>query len=151
MIDNELASPVEQIGEGFFAARPFEHVALLDPLPRQIAAPLAKLVAQLCELFLLFQEFLPRFDPFPMRHNLMVLQHASLLARHVTLLHMAFGRVGQQDLGRSSVIAPNNEIVSKFQLTKLPPLDSDTGNPRARRLIDVRYSPESGHRTDTSS
>src|SRR5262245_43689863 len=85
MIDNELASPVEQIGEGFFAARPFEHVASLDPLPRQIAAPLAKLVAQSCELFLLFQEFLARFDPFPMRHNLMVLQHASLLPRHVTL------------------------------------------------------------------
>jgi hypothetical protein len=51
MIDNELASPVEQIGESFFAARPFEHIALLDPVPRQIAAPLAKLVAQYTTLW----------------------------------------------------------------------------------------------------
>src|SRR5262249_4280473 len=82
MINNELASPVEKVEKVFFALRSLEHVALLDPLPRQIAAPLAKLVAQSCEFFLLFQQFLSRFDPFPMRHNLMVLQHASLLPRH---------------------------------------------------------------------
>jgi hypothetical protein len=33
MIDDELAAPLEQVGEGLLPVRPIEDIVLLDPFP----------------------------------------------------------------------------------------------------------------------
>ncbi|MGA9006212.1 MAG: hypothetical protein WB495_04800, partial [Xanthobacteraceae bacterium] len=47
VIDDELALAAEQIGQGFLAVRPFEHVFLFDLFPGQFAALAAEFVARL--------------------------------------------------------------------------------------------------------
>ncbi len=50
MIDDELASPVEQVGEGFLAARRIEDIILLDFDPGKLAALGGKCISLACEL-----------------------------------------------------------------------------------------------------
>jgi len=73
VIDDQLAAPVEQVGEGLLPVRPLEDVALLDPHPGQLAALGAQPIAQPGEFLLLAQELLARSEP--------------VLARHKTVLH----------------------------------------------------------------
>ena len=55
MIDDELAAPREEIRKSLLAGRPLENVALVDALPRQLAPLAAQLIAQVQELFLLYE------------------------------------------------------------------------------------------------
>jgi len=50
VVDDELAPPGEEIGQGRLAARPIEDVALLDPDPGQLAPLPAELLSQPREL-----------------------------------------------------------------------------------------------------
>ena len=64
VLDDELAAPVEQVGERLLAVRAVEHVVLLDLDPGQRATFGAQLVAQAGEFLFLAQEFLACGKPF---------------------------------------------------------------------------------------
>src|SRR5215469_13202396 len=68
VIDDKLASPVEQIGECHFAAGTVENVLLFDSLPWQLAAQPTQLIAQACKFFLLLKKVLSSRGPFVWRH-----------------------------------------------------------------------------------
>src|ERR1700738_3442131 len=69
MINDELAPPGEQVGERLLAVRPVEHVALLDPLPRQLAPLPAQVVTHPVELLLLGEQRLARLEPLRRRDD----------------------------------------------------------------------------------
>src|SRR5271165_4157679 len=64
VIDNQLASSLEQLGQRYLARRSFEDVALLHLLPWKLAALAAQFVTQPGEFFLLLQERFSRRQPF---------------------------------------------------------------------------------------
>jgi hypothetical protein len=75
MIDDELASAVEELRQRLLPVRPLEHVILRDGLPRQIAPLLAQLIAQAGEFLLLQQQLLARLGPSLARHDFVMLCH----------------------------------------------------------------------------
>src|SRR5215469_4889063 len=63
VIHNQLAPPVEKIGQRFFPIHGLEYILLLDFFPGHFAALPAQLVAQPGELFFLREQFLSRGKP----------------------------------------------------------------------------------------
>src|SRR5262249_27642951 len=74
MLDDQLVMAAEQIRQRLLAVRPVENILLIHPLPGQLAALAAELVAQPGELLLLGEEALARLGPFVMRDHV-VLHH----------------------------------------------------------------------------
>src|SRR5215471_21014926 len=70
VVDDELAAPVEQIGERLFAARAVEAVLLRHALPGQIALQSAHLVALALERLFLREQLLPRGQPLFVGYDL---------------------------------------------------------------------------------
>src|ERR1700730_8311703 len=58
MENDQLLASVEQLGQGLPAAAAVENIVLLDPLPRQLAALPAQLIAQPGEFLLLGEQLL---------------------------------------------------------------------------------------------
>jgi hypothetical protein len=63
MLNEQLAAPLEKIGQRFPAIRAFEDVVLLDADPGQFAPAGTDLVPQAGESFFLLQEFLAGNEP----------------------------------------------------------------------------------------
>jgi hypothetical protein len=64
VIDDKLAAAVEQIWELHLAVGSLEDVSLVYPLPQELAAFAAQLVAESGEFSFLDQKMLARFRPF---------------------------------------------------------------------------------------
>ena len=73
MVDDQLASPVEQLRQSLLAAGSVENIILVDALPRQFPALLAQLVAQPGEFLFLDQQLLAGREPFIVRNDFVVL------------------------------------------------------------------------------
>src|SRR5260370_309790 len=84
MLDDELATPLEQVAERHFALRRVEDIALLDLLPRQLAALARQLVAPAGEFLLLGEMGLLRLQPLFVRNNARC-RHDALLRRSPSL------------------------------------------------------------------
>ena len=69
MVDDQLASSAEQIGQRLFSAGAIEDVFLLHFFPRQFAALAAELIAQTGELLLSCQQLLARREPLGSEHH----------------------------------------------------------------------------------
>ena len=69
VINNELTAPVKQICERLFAARPVEHIVLLNLLPRQFPPLLAQFIAQPGKFFFFREKLLAGFNPLAVRHH----------------------------------------------------------------------------------
>src|SRR5262249_48304189 len=74
VVEDELAPPVEELGEGLPPLRRVEDVLPPDALPREIPLLPAQLVAQPRELFLPGEQRPPRLDPLVVTDDL----HATL-------------------------------------------------------------------------
>jgi hypothetical protein len=68
--DDELAAPAEEIGQRYFAARPFEDVVLLDPDPGQLATFGAQSVTRSGQCVFVVQKLFSRCDPLVPRYDL---------------------------------------------------------------------------------
>jgi hypothetical protein len=77
VVDDQLAAPVEQVGERLLAGRALEDVSLLDLDPGQLASERAQPVALSGELLLLPQEPLARGDPVVAGYNRVIHGSAS--------------------------------------------------------------------------
>src|SRR5207245_4706539 len=64
VIDEQLAPPVEELGQRLLAVGPVEDVLLLDRLPRKVVPLLRQLVAKTSELLLLREQLFARLEPF---------------------------------------------------------------------------------------
>src|SRR5262249_10566813 len=69
VIDEELASPVEEFGQGLFPVGSFEDVLLGHGFPGEFAALTTQLVPQSCELLFLREERGSRGEPFLVRNH----------------------------------------------------------------------------------
>ena len=78
VLNDQLATAFEQIGERFRTVRPFELVSLLYSYPREFAAFLTQKVTQLGELFLPGKVCFARLDPRVARNYLAFLHHRLL-------------------------------------------------------------------------
>src|SRR6266571_6364783 len=63
VVDDQLATSPEQLGQGPLPARPLEHVGLRDRFPGEPTSLLAQLVAEPRELLLSSEERRPRRKP----------------------------------------------------------------------------------------
>src|SRR6266853_833174 len=68
MIDSERMPAVEQLRKRLPARRSGDDILLVDPHPRQIAAPLTEPVAQSGNFLLLSEQMRAGREPFLMRH-----------------------------------------------------------------------------------
>src|SRR5437870_9401096 len=73
VIDDQMAAPVEEVGERLLAVRPRQHVGLFDLDPGQLAALSAQFIAQPGEFLLLDQVLLSRSEPLLSGNYLMPL------------------------------------------------------------------------------
>src|SRR5258708_10510511 len=105
VIGEELALPLEQIGERAASLRPLEQVLLLDCHHRQLAPLGAQRVALTAELLLLYKQPLARGDPGVLRNHFR-LCHGSLL-----LIHIGDVRPGT-DAGAMRIRIPSTTIAS---------------------------------------
>src|SRR6516164_2177042 len=78
VLDDQLAAPLEKVGEGYLAPRPVEDIGLLDLDPGHLAALPAQFVARPGKLLLLRQQRPARDQPFVLRHDVRMV-HAALL------------------------------------------------------------------------
>src|SRR5215510_11804950 len=76
VIDEELISSAEQVGQRFLAGRSLEHIGLVDFHPRQPASILAQSVTLPSEGLLFGEQSLARSKPLVSRHDLM--RHGSI-------------------------------------------------------------------------
>ena len=67
VVNDELASAVEEVRQRFLALGPVEDVLLFNPFPGQISARLAQLVPQSRELLLLDKQLLASRQPLLLR------------------------------------------------------------------------------------
>jgi hypothetical protein len=77
MLDDQLAAPIEEVGERLPARRAIEHIGLFDLDPGQFAALCAQLVAQPGELLFSRQMRLARGQPL-VSHNDPMMHHPSI-------------------------------------------------------------------------
>src|SRR5216683_6796248 len=105
VIGEELALPVEQIGERAASLQPLEQVLLLDCHHRQLASLGAQRVALAAELLLLYKQPLARGDPVVLRYHCRHF-HCSLL-----LIHIGDVRPGT-DAGAMRIRIPSATIAS---------------------------------------
>jgi hypothetical protein len=63
VVDDELTSLLEEVRQRLLSTRSLEEVALLDLLPRKLAALPAQLIAESCEFLLLRQKSRTRGEP----------------------------------------------------------------------------------------
>src|SRR5579872_451862 len=78
MLNDQLAPPIEQLGQRLFAIRPLERVRLLDFDPRQITALFRERIELTGQLLLFREEEFSRDDPFLARDGGM-LRHTEYL------------------------------------------------------------------------
>src|SRR5262249_53523293 len=78
VVDDELASTGEEVGQGRAPLRAVEVILLFHLPPGQIAALLAQFVAQAGQLFFLHQQRLASLQPFRIRNNLVTRHDAPL-------------------------------------------------------------------------
>ena len=78
VIDDQLALAAEQVGQGFLAARPVEHVSLVDFHPGQLAPLFAQRIARAAKSFFLGEVRLAGGEPFVLGDDAMRF-HGSLL------------------------------------------------------------------------
>src|SRR5438067_4147408 len=64
MINDQLTAPVEKIGQGFLAIRPFEYVILVDLHHREAPSGGAERIALASKFFFSRQQVLSRHEPF---------------------------------------------------------------------------------------
>src|SRR5438094_871656 len=84
VIDDELAAPVEQLGERLPAVAPFELIGLFHRLPRQRAPRCRELVAAARERLFLRQQLPARGEPFLGGYDRVTLCHrASLTCKYL--------------------------------------------------------------------
>src|SRR6185295_7025518 len=69
MLDEELATAVEQLGQSHLSVAPVEDVFLLDPDPGQGSAVGAQLIPQSRQLLFLCEQLLSRLEPLVSRHD----------------------------------------------------------------------------------
>src|SRR5439155_20664317 len=81
VIDDELTTPVEEVGERLLALGAVEHVILLDLEPRQLTPLPTELITQPGELLFLCEMRLARLEPFLSGHDL-VARHQLLDGLH---------------------------------------------------------------------
>src|SRR6516225_5576033 len=74
MIDYQLASALEQLGQGPLPLRPFKNIILLYFDPGQFPALPAQLISETSKLFLLEQKLFSRLEPFVCRNDLVVIE-----------------------------------------------------------------------------
>jgi hypothetical protein len=72
MIDDQLAAPIEEIGEPLFALGAVEDVVLFDLDPGQRAPLGAQLIAPAGEFLFVGEMRFPRSDPFVLGHDLVL-------------------------------------------------------------------------------
>ena len=77
VVDDQLAAPVEQLGECLLPARPVEDVILGDLLPRKLAPLAAQLVAEPRELLLSGQQGRARVEPRVVPDDLVILSQGT--------------------------------------------------------------------------
>src|SRR2546430_13569277 len=82
VVDDQLAPPLEQLGQGPLRARPLEHVGLRDRFPGEPASLLAHLVPEACELLLPSEERRPSPEPLFVRHYGVMGQTARAVVGH---------------------------------------------------------------------
>ena len=72
VVDDQLAAPGEQVGQGLPAVGAVEPVGLIDTLPGQLPAPRAEAVAPAGELLLLGQQRRARGQPLLVGYDLVL-------------------------------------------------------------------------------
>src|SRR5256885_2002595 len=72
VVDDELATSVEELAQAPSPAGSLECVLLVDNLPRKVAPLQAQAVARLREFLLVRQMLLSRRHPFPVRNHLVL-------------------------------------------------------------------------------
>src|SRR5690349_12546105 len=73
VIDDELTSVFEEIGQRFLTLRTVEEIFLLDFLPRKLAPLTRDVVLQMREVFFFLQQRDARLEPLLMRDDRMIL------------------------------------------------------------------------------
>src|SRR5262249_29888823 len=74
MIDHQLASALEQLGQGPLPLRPFKNIILFYFDPGQFPALPTQLISETSKLFLLEQKLFSRLEPFVCRNDLVVIE-----------------------------------------------------------------------------
>jgi len=72
MINDQLTAPVEKIGQGFLAIRPFEYVILVDLHHREAPSGGAERIALASKFFFSRQQVLSRHEPLSFGHDLSI-------------------------------------------------------------------------------
>src|SRR5215510_13662030 len=89
VIDDELATPPEEVAQCLRPVLALEDVLLFHELPRQVAPLPAQLVAHPRELLLLCQVPLPRLEPLVVLHHLVTWHVVLLLTDDFPCVHLS--------------------------------------------------------------